>query len=337
MTDSLVTTAADRAEQIRSADRERRSADRERDGETSTRQRSACPECGGRVRADTEHGERTCADCGLVLEADELDYGPEWRSLDDERADDRRRIGAPMLERRHDRGLSTSIGWQNADAYGNELSRRKRTQLRRLRTWNERFTAKSAQERNLKEAFGELERMAAALGVSEPCRETAAVLYRRAVDAELLPGRSIEAMTTACLYAAARQHGTPRTYTAFETVSRVDIDRVQRAYRYLSRELELEIAPPDPVQYLGQFASALAISDEAEHVAREILEAAKVDGIHIGKSPAGLAASAIYGAARLTNERITQRRIDDATGVSVVTIRSRYRELLEAYDAHDDR
>lgn len=306
-------------------------------GETESAETSVsatCPECSGRIRHDAEHGERACTECGLVLDDDELDYGPEWRAGDDGDADERRRVGAPLTERRHDRGLSTTIGWRNEDAYGNELSARKRSQLRRLRTWNERFNAKTAQERNLKHAFGELERMASALDLPEPCRETAAVLYRRAVDEELLPGRSIEAVATACLYAAARQHGTPRTWPRFESVSRVEIGRVQRAYRYLSRELGLEIAPADPLQYLGQFASALSISDEAEHVAREILETAKGEGIHVGKSPAGLAASAIYAAARLTNERVTQKTIDEATGVSEFTIRNRYQELLDAYGPH---
>ncbi|MDS0477944.1 TFIIB-type zinc ribbon-containing protein [Natrinema sp. 1APR25-10V2] len=295
------------------------------------RQRSECPECGGRIDHDEEHGERTCRECGLVLDADAIDYGPEWRTFEDD-DENRRRVGAPTTARRHDKGLSTMIGWSDEDAYGNSISSRKREQLRRLRTWNERFTSKNAAERNLKQAFGELERMASALGLPEPCRETAGVLYRRAVDEDLLPGRSIEAMTTACLYAAARQHGTPRTLVAFASVSRVDKLPVQRAYRYLSSELGLEIEPADPVHYLPQYASELAVSDDAERLAREILEAAKARDLHSGRSPAGLAAAAIYGAARLTNERLTQETIGEETGVSSVTVRNRYRELLEAYE-----
>ncbi|QLK26146.1 transcription initiation factor IIB 2 [Natrinema zhouii] len=299
------------------------------------RRGSECPECAGSIQHDEEHGERTCGECGLVLEADEIDYGPEWRAFDD--TTDRRRVGAPVTPLRHDKGLSTTIGWENRDAYGNHLSERKREQLRRLRTWNERFTAKSAQERNLKQAFGELERMASALGLPKPCRETAGVLYRRAVEDGLLPGRSIEAMTTACLYAAARQHGTPRTLVAFASVSRVEKLPVQRAYRYLSEELGLQIEPADPIHYLPQYASELEISDDAERLAREILEAAMERDLHSGRSPAGLAAAAIYGAARLTNERVTQETIGDETGVSSVTVRNRYQELLAAYEETRDR
>ncbi|QLG47919.1 transcription initiation factor IIB [Natrinema halophilum] len=300
------------------------------------RQRSTCPECTGRIRHDEEHGERSCTDCGLVLEANEIDYGPEWRNFDDS-ADDRRRVGAPTTSLKHDKGLSTTIGWQDRDAYGNAISARKRTRLQRLRTWNERFTSKNAKERNLKQALGEIERMASAMGLPEPCRETAGMLYRRAVDDGLLPGRSIEAMTTACLYAAARQHSTPRTLVAFATVSRVEKLPIQRAYRYLSSELGLEIEPADPIHYLPQYASELEVSDDTEHLAREVLDAAKADDLHSGRSPAGLAAAAIYGAAQLTSDRLTQEMVGERTGVSSVTVRNRYRELLAAYEADRDR
>lgn len=298
-------------------------------------ERRTCPECDGPIVAAATRGERTCEDCGLVVDADAIDRGPEWRAFTETEADERRRVGAPVTERMHDKGLSTTISWQDEDGYGNQLSPQKRKRIRRLRTWDERFRTKDAHERNLRQAFGEIDRMASALGLPEPCRETASVLYRRAVEAELLPGRSIESMATASLYAAARQHGTPRTFMSFEAVSRVDQLPIQRAYRYLARELGLGIAPPDPLEYVGQFASDLGVSDEAERLAREILETGKSAGVHTGKRPAGLAGASIYAAARLTNERLTQATVCESTDVSEVTIRDRYQELLEAYGEGD--
>ncbi|WP_435125536.1 transcription initiation factor IIB [Halobaculum sp. D14] len=312
-----------------STDRDRARTDPETD--STRRTRATCPECDGPVRADEERAERTCQDCGLVLDADEVDRGPEWRSFGDEPDSDRRRVGAPVTTLMHDKGLSTTIGWQDKDAYGHRLSERKRTQFQRLRRWDERFRTKNAQERNLKQALGEIERMASALGLPESVRETASVLYRRAVDEELLPGRSIEAMTTACLYAAARQHGVPRTLVEMATVSRVEKLPVQRAYRYVSTELGLEMEPVDPTQYLHRTASDLGVSDETERLARDVLETAVSEGVHSGKSPAGLAAAAVYAAARLTNESLTQDTVSDVASVSTVTVRNRYQELLEVY------
>lgn len=302
----------------------------ERSRTTESESVSTCPECDGRIVHD-DHGEKTCEECGLVLDDTSIDRGPEWRAFDGEERDEKRRVGAPTTQLMHDKGLSTTIGWQNRDAYGQSVADRKRARLERLRTWDERFRTKNAHERNLKQALGEISRMASALDVPEPVRETAGVLYRRAVDADLLPGRSIEGMSTAALYAAARQHGTPRSLSEFAGVSRVEELRIQRAYRYLSRELGLRIEPADPLEYVPQFASTLEVSDEATRQARDLLTTAKAEGVHSGRSPAGLAAAALYAATHLTNEQLTQGTVSDATHVSMVTIRNRYQELLEVY------
>ncbi|MDS0292596.1 transcription initiation factor IIB [Halogeometricum luteum] len=318
-----------------STDRRRESADEtatERETEAET-ERQVCPECGGSLVTDEARGETVCGDCGLVVETDAVDRGPEWRAFDSSERDSKSRVGAPTTRMMHDKGLSTNIGWQNKDAYGNSLSARQREQMQRLRTWNERFRTRNSKERNLKQALGEIDRMASALGLPENVRETASVIYRRALDDDLLPGRSIEGVATASLYAAARQAGTPRSLDELKTVSRVDKMELTRTYRYIVRELKLEIEPADPEQYVPRFASELDLSDEAERQAHTLLRGAKEAGIHSGKSPVGLAAAAVYAAALLTNEKVTQSQVSEVASISEVTIRNRYKELLEVDDA----
>ena len=292
-----------------------------------------CPECSGQLATDTEHGETVCVDCGLVVEEDEIDRGPEWRAFDSKEKDQKSRVGAPTTNMMHDKGLSTNIGWQDKDAYGKSLSSRQREKMQRLRTWNERFRTRDSKERNLKQALGEIDRMASALGLPDNVRETASVIYRRALDEDLLPGRSIEGVATAALYAAARQAGTPRSLDEIAGVSRVEKDEIARTYRYVVRELKLEIQPADPESYVPRFASDLGLSDEAERRARSLLETAKEQGIHSGKSPVGLAAAAVYAAALLVNEKVTQSEVSEVANISEVTIRNRYHELLEAEDS----
>ncbi|MDR5672581.1 Transcription initiation factor TFIIB, Brf1 subunit/Transcription initiation factor TFIIB [Halalkaliarchaeum sp. AArc-CO] len=303
----------------------RRETEEERDDEQVT-----CPECGGQLETDTEHGETVCADCGLVVETDEIDRGPEWRAFDSKEKDEKSRVGAPTTKMMHDKGLSTNIGWQDKDAYGKTLSSRQREKMQRLRTWNERFRTRDSKERNLKQALGEIDRMASALGLPENVRETASVIYRRALDEDLLPGRSIEGVATAALYAAARQAGTPRSLDEIAAVSRVEKDEIARTYRYVVRELKLEIQPADPESYVPRFASDLGLSEEAERRARQLLKTAKEQGVHSGKSPVGLAAAAVYAASLLTNEKVTQNDVSEVANISEVTIRNRYHELLEA-------
>ncbi len=291
-----------------------------------------CPECSGQLVVDEEHGETVCSDCGLVVEEKNVDPGPEWRAFNPREKDEKSRVGAPTTTMMHDKGLSTNIGWQDKDAYGKSLSPRQREKMQRLRTWNERFRTRNSKERNLKQALGEIDRMASALGLPENVRETASVIYRRALDEDLLPGRSIEGVATSALYAAARQAGTPRSLDEIASVSRVDKMELTRTYRYIVRQLGLEVKPADPVSYLPRFTSELGLSDESERRARELLETAKEQGLHSGKSPVGLAAASVYAAALLTNEKVTQSEVSEVTDVSEVTIRNRYKELLEAAD-----
>ena len=289
-----------------------------------------CPECGGSLESDTERGETVCSECGLVVEEDEIDRGPEWRAFDSTEKDEKSRVGAPTTKMMHDKGLSTNIGWQDKDAYGNSLSSRQRQKMQRLRTWNERFRTRDSKERNLKQALGEIDRMASALGLPENVRETASVIYRRALDEDLLPGRSIEGVATASVYAAARQASTPRSLDEVANVSRVGKDEIARTYRYVVRELGLEIEPADPKSYLPRFASDLEMSDEVERRARQLLDSAAEAGVHSGKSPVGLAAAAVYAASLLCNEKVTQSEVSEVADISEVTIRNRYHELLEA-------
>jgi transcription initiation factor TFIIB len=232
----------------------------------------------------------------------------------------------------HDKGLSTNIGWQNKDAYGRSLSSSQRAKMQRLRTWNERFRTRDSKERNLKQALGEIDRMASALGLPKTVRETASVIYRRALEEDLLPGRSIEGVATASLYAAARQAGTPRSLDELATVSRVEKMELTRTYRYIVRELNLEIQPADPESYVPRFASDLDLSEEVERQARALITTARDSGILSGKSPVGIAAAAVYAAALLSNEKVTQSQVSQVASISEVTIRNRYKELLEAED-----
>ena len=48
-----------------------------------------------------------------------------------------------------------------------------------------------------------------------------------------------------------------------------------------------------------------------------------------GKNPVGLAAAAVYAGALLTNEKVTQPAVGEVADISTVTIRKRYKDLIE--------
>ena len=282
-----------------------------------------CPECGSKhLVRDYERGELTCEDCGLVLDDQFIDQGPEWRAFDVEQGEKRARTGAPMTYTIHDKGLSTEISWKNKDSYGKSIPTRSRAQLYRLRVSN-------ATERNLAFALSELDRMASAMGLPRNVRETAAMIYRKAVNKNLIRGRSIEGVVAASLYAACRQCGVPRTLDEVANSSRVGRKEIGRTYRFMTRELKLKLMPTKPQDYVQRFCSELRLTGEVQSKAAEILKDASEKELTSGRGPTGVAAAAIYISSILCNERRTQREVADVAGVTEVTIRNRYKELTE--------
>ncbi|NHN46624.1 transcription initiation factor IIB [Halostella sp. JP-L12] len=295
-----------------------------------------CPECESASLITSGDGnERSCEECGLIVEEQNIDRGPEWRAFNHQERQSKSRVGAPTTQTMHDKGLTTTIDWKNKDAYGRSLSSDKRNQMNRLRKWQERIRTKDAGERNLQFALSETDRMASALGVPRSVREVASVIYRRALDEDLIRGRSIEGVATATLYAACRMEGIPRSLEEVAAVSRVERKEIGRTYRYVSQELGLEMEPVDPKQYIPRFCSELDLSEEVQSKANEIIDTTTEMGLLSGKSPTGFAAAAIYAGSLLCNEKQTQREVADVAQVTEVTIRNRYQEQIEAMGIHE--
>ena len=293
--------------------------------------RRTCPECDTpTVAATTDHCELVCAECGLVVEDAPLDHGLEWRAYSHQEHREKSRVGVPTTRRYHDKGLTTTIDWRDEDANGRALSARRRERIGRLRQWHERIRTSDTGDRNLQFALGEIDRMASALGVPHSTREIASVIYRRALAADLIRGRSIEGVATAALYAACRQDGISRSLEEVSGVSRIERTPIGRTYRHLAEELALGLAPVDPTEYVPRFRSVLGLSEAVETTAAEIIEQTATKGLLSGKSPTGFAAGALYIASLLCEERIPQEEVADAAQVTSVTVRNHYQAQADA-------
>jgi len=296
----------------------------------TTVEATRCPECGSsHITRDYKKGELVCEECGLVLDDQMIDQGPEWRAFDVEQGEKRARTGAPMTYTMHDKGLSTTIGWKNKDSYGKSIPTRNRAQLYRLRKWQRRIRVSNATERNLAFALSELDRMASGMGLPRNVRETAAMKSRKAVHKNLIRGRSIEGVVAASLYAACRQCNVPRTLDEIAGSSRVGRKEIGRTYRFMTRQLKLKLLPTKPQDYVSRFCSELRLSGEVQSKAIEILKDASDRELTSGRGPTGVAAAAIYISSILANERRTQREVADVAGVTEVTISNRFKELTE--------
>ena len=295
-----------------------------------THQRLAenCPECASKnLVHDYDTGETICGDCGLVLYEQMLDKGPEWRAFTQQEKASRSRVGMPTSYSIHDKGLSTTISQVDRDAFGRKLPQSTRLQMWRLRKWQIRSRVHSSIDRNLSQAMSELERLSGKVSISPSLKEKAALIYRKALEKGLVRGRSINAITSAALYAACRESGTPRTLRDIAEASLVDRKDVARCYRLLLQELRFAMPVADSLTYVSKIAEKNRISGRTQGAAIAILADAKRKRFAAGKDPMGLAAAALYIACLQNNEKITQKDIADASGVTEVTVRNRYKAL----------
>jgi transcription initiation factor TFIIB len=237
----------------------------------------------------------------------------------------RSRTGAPLTFTKHDKGLTTEIGKGLGELY--KVPGKKRAQYYRLRKWHKRLI--ESKDRNLSFALSELQRIISFLNLPKPVHERIARYYEEAVDKGLVRGRSIESVIAALVYAVSRQFGTPRTLDEIAEASGLEKREIGRTYRYVARELAVRILPADPKEYVPRFCSILNLSDKVQANAIKILKKAKKMDITSGKGPTGVAAAAIYIACVLTGEKRTQREVASIVNVTEVTIRNRYKELVE--------
>lgn len=285
-----------------------------------------CPECGStNLVEDPSRGELYCARCGYVAQESMIDTSQEWRAFDTEQMSRRARSGAPLTFTKHDKGLTTEIGKGVGELY--RVVPKKRAQYYRLTKWQKRLIR--SKDRNLSFALSELQRIVSFLNLSRSIHERIAKYYEEAVNKGLVRGRSIESVIAALVYAVSREYNSPRTLEEIAEASGIEKREIGKAYRYISRELGIKILPADPISFVPRFTSILGLSDKVHAKAIEILKKAKKLDATSGKGPTGIAAAAIYIACVLVGEKRTQREVADICNITEVTIRNRYKEIVE--------
>jgi transcription initiation factor TFIIB len=291
---------------------------------------SHCVECGSiNVSFDDSRGEVICDECGLVIEEHMIDRGPEWRSYTTEERNKRCRVGSPVNYAIHDKGLSTTLGYENRDAKGRLFTPRRRTEIYRLRKWQRRLRIRNCRERTLVQALGELDRLSSQLDVPRSTKEEAAIIYHKAWGTKMGRGISVEVVVAAVLYAACRIRKNPRTLDEIAIKARISKKMLGQWFRRLIKMIDLSIPLSTPLDFISRFSNELKLSEKVSRTAIEILGNAKEEGITTGKTPTGLAAAALYIAGELEDERRTKREIAKVGQITEVTVRNRCKDLVE--------
>ncbi len=289
-----------------------------------------CPECGSiNLVSDAHLGEIICNDCGLVVEDKMVDSGVDPSGAFDKN-EKKGRGGEPISSQKFDKGLTTNVG-EISDIYRLEPGQTRK--FFRLKKWQE-WVSPSI-ERNLRLAMAELRVIASYLNLPNVVKDEAARIYNYVLQRGLVRGRSMESVIAACLYAACRSYNIPRTLDEMATASDVERKDIGRTYRFIIRKLGIKVKQSSPKDYISRFASVLKLSPKTQNEALKVLKDAEGVELTSGRGPAGIAAAALYVAALMNDEKKTQREVADIAGITEVTIRNRYKELIERLKLED--
>jgi transcription initiation factor TFIIB len=242
------------------------------------------------------------------------------------------RVGAPTNWTMHDKGLSTNLGWQNHDFSGKQLTSEMRTKIYRLRKWQRRSKITDGKNRNLHQALSEMGKIQSKLSLPRNVIETSSMIYRKALKANMIRGRTIQSIVVACVYLACRQCGIIRSLEDVASSCNISKKEAARNYRFLLRELNPSVPQVDSQSYISKIVNNLGLVGETERLAKMILHTASLMKLTGGRGPAGMAAASVYISTRFTGDYRTQGDISREAQVTEVTIRNRYKELVGLLD-----
>ncbi len=288
------------------------------------RARPVCGNCGdGQKVTDTETGELICINCGFVIR-ERLGNEDEGWSLPDREPESRLRTSPTSLAR-SGMGLSTIMGRPDRSG-GRGINAAMRSTFDRLRAWD--FRIKGQDERTLRRAFVELDRLRSSLGLSDAMVEKAAYIYRRAQEQGLVRGRTMRAVMGAAIYIAQREMGISGTLDDVIAATNTKEKDLARSYRMLLRELDLKVPMLDPLKCVSRVAGRANISERTKRKAMAIVSNVMKKGLAVGRNPMGLAASVLYIACVSSGEPKSQASIANAAGVSEVTLRKNQQMIM---------
>ena len=277
-----------------------------------------CPECGGSILNILERGDIICQFCGLVIFEKEIDISNSGiRAYNKQDKLKKERTGSPMSILMPDISLSTTL----------DRNRIYTPDLRRAAKWNTHLTW---EKRNMLIAITELKRIATNLNIPDHVKKSTVKLYKEVYKKKILHGRSIIGMIAACTYYKCKEEKIPLTFQDILNESSIGPNIIKKSYKLLIRKLNLKSPNISPISLIPKFISNLGLEIEVEKQVIGMLKNYLEKNPSSGKDPRGICAGALYLITKLKNIKISQKDISQVVGVTEVTLRSRYKEILNS-------
>ncbi|MGC9153172.1 MAG: transcription initiation factor IIB [Vulcanisaeta sp.] len=288
-----------------------------------------CPVCGSTdFVLDSERGELICARCGTVVQEHIIDLGPEWRAFNDEEslALVRAKPISPALP---GHGLGSSIISVTHDLL---LQRRLRALIRLNRFNQYQYT-----ERRITELLDVIKPVKYELNLPDSVIEEALVLFRQLSSKYDLRGVRTKDLALVLLYVSCKRAKIVCPLRELRNI--LSIERSKRISKLLGlvRQVvgnnDIVIKSQEELgRFLQRVINALRLGEDVRYyvtrLAMDIINEGQRKRLTNGRTFYALVASAVYIAITLMGIRKRQRDVAEVSGVTDVTIRNRYKEII---------
>eukprot|EP00736_Rhodelphis_marinus_P010312 Rmarinus@m.22164 len=176
--------------------------------------------------------------------------------------------------------------------------------------------------------------LAVQLNVEREVCDNGLALFHRCASQTNLRNRNIEALAAAAFYSALRQTPHQRSVQEIANTTEIPPKEITKYLNVLNGALESSQMPitNSLSVYLPRFCAMLGISYDVTELANAIGENVSRQALCYRRNPVSISAAAIYLASQLEDKKKTQTEICKITGLTEVTLRKVYKELIRHID-----
>ncbi len=267
---------------------------------------------------DELRGELICTDTGEILEERMIDLRPEWRAYTHEEFAERARVGSQLTNKVHDLGLSTVIDAGSHDG-------------RVLNSLQSKLRISNNKQRRLVKALSLMNNVIGLLGLPKSINETSGLIIRKLSSKGIIKDKNLNAFVAASIIIACNYQRIPIDKDQVLKLCEVTRHDLWKAMLKMTRDSGeyIAIKVPEPNIYIENLRTKLSLPPEVSTLASKIIGMAKANGVTSGKGPLGLAAAALYIASVVLDHKRTQKEIAEGSNITEVTVRNRYRDIVD--------
>lgn len=186
---------------------------------------------------------------------------------------------------------------------------------------------KSARKFAESRIFLELETLAKELNAPSTVVEDAFNICRQLIASNFVAGRRCCTTVMASFYASCRKNEFPislRDLARVDRQNKVDWRDIAHCYRMIARAMRFDIPVVDPSRYLVPIGGKTNSSSMVINISRALIAEARsdVEGSDLtGKDPRAVAAAALYITTLAIGERLREKDLADAAGITESAVR----------------